>query len=76
MPPGMSSEQGQRLYRRYVQARKLVGERVDNLTYDKLMNKLSNQAPQIMKQHGAKSVDFNIVIKGNKVILRATPKKK
>ena len=67
--------EGEQLYRRYVQARKVVGESVDNLSYEKLMNTLSKQAPAIMKQHQASGVEFNIVIKDNKVVLKAKPKK-
>lgn len=75
LPPGMSDDDSRRLYKRYVEARKLVGESVENLSYDKLMRTLSQQAPQIMREHNASGVDFNIVIKGNKVVLKARPKK-
>jgi hypothetical protein len=74
LPPGMSEPDSRELYRRYVQARKLVGENTDNLSYEKLMRTLSQQAPQIMREHRADGVDFNIVIKGNKVVLKAKPK--
>jgi hypothetical protein len=74
-PPGMSEDDSRKLYRRYVQARKLVGERTDNLSYDRLMRTLNKQAPQIMKQHSARGVEFGIVIKGDKVVLKAKPKK-
>lgn len=74
-PTGMSEAQTRALYDRYVQARKLVGERTDNLSYDKLVSTLSKQAPAIMKQHNAKGVEFNVVVKGDKVILKAKPQK-
>ncbi|HUH02252.1 MAG TPA: MXAN_5187 C-terminal domain-containing protein [Kofleriaceae bacterium] len=74
-PPGMSEGQTRALYDRYVQARKLVGERTDNLSYDKLVSTLSKQAPAIMKQHNAKGVEFDVVVKGDKVVLKAKPKK-
>jgi hypothetical protein len=74
-PPGMSEGQARDLYDRYVQARKLVGERTDNLTYDKLMGTLNKQAPKIMKQHNARGVEFNVVVKDDKVVLKAKPKR-
>lgn len=75
VPPGMTEKQSKDLYKRYVQARTLVGESTSNLSYDKLMRTLNSQAPRIMKQHKAKGVDFSVVIKDDKVILKAKPKK-
>ncbi len=74
-PGGMSERQTRDLFDRYVQARKLVGEATANLTYDKMVRTLEKQATQIMKQHKAKSVDFNVVLKDDKVILKAKPRK-
>ncbi len=74
-PPGMTERQTRDLYNRYVQARKLVGERTDNLSYDKLMSTLNKQAPKIMQQHRATGVEFNVVVKGDKVVLKAKPKR-
>jgi hypothetical protein len=71
----MNEKQTKDLYERYVQARKLVGESTDNVSYQRLMRTLNQQAPRIMQQHNAKGVDFNVVIKGDKVILKARPKK-
>ena len=45
------------------------------VSYDQLMKTLKRQAPQIIKQHGASGVTFNVAIKGDKVILKAKPKK-
>lgn len=74
-PPGMSESQARELYKSYVQARKLVGESTDKLSYGKLMNSLNKQAPKIMQQHKAKGVEFNVVVKDDKVILKAKPKR-
>jgi hypothetical protein len=74
-PPGMNEKQTKDLYKRYVQAQKLVGASTDKLSYQKLVRTLNKQAPRIMKQHKAKGVDFNVVIKGDKVVLKAKPKK-
>ncbi|HTM22903.1 MAG TPA: MXAN_5187 C-terminal domain-containing protein [Kofleriaceae bacterium] len=74
-PPGMSEQQARDLHARYVQARKLVGEKTDDVTYDRLMATLHKQAPKIMADHKASGVEFNVVIKDDKVILKAKPKK-
>jgi hypothetical protein len=74
-PPGMSEQQARELHAKYVQARKLVGEKADDVTYEKLMATLHKQAPKIMADHKASGVEFNVVIKDDKVILKAKPKK-
>ena len=72
LPPGMTERQCQELYKRYQHARQSVGERGD-MSYDRLMRTLCDQAPKIMRDHRAAGVDFNVVIKGNKVVLKAKP---
>jgi hypothetical protein len=74
-PPGMSAADGQALFKRYKKAQELIGKKTDGLTYDKLMRSLNKQAPKIMDQHRAKGVSFNVVVKGDRVVLKATPKK-
>jgi hypothetical protein len=74
-PPGMSEQQARDLHARYVQARKLVGDKAADVTYEKLMATLHKQAPKIMSDHKASGVEFNVVIKDDKVILKAKPKK-
>lgn len=75
MPPGMTEHQTRDLFDKYVKAKKLCGESTDKITYAKLLRTINKQAPIIMKQHGAKSVDFNVVIKDDKVVLKAKPRK-
>ena len=74
-PPGMSVSESQALYKRYKKARELVGENTANLSYDKLMRSLNKQAPKILKDHKAQGVSFNVVVKGDRVVLKAKPKK-
>jgi hypothetical protein len=74
MPPGMSEKQCRELHARYTKARELVGDRSE-VSYDKLLATLNKQAPAIMKEHGAKGVDFQVVVRGDKVILKAKPVK-
>jgi hypothetical protein len=74
-PPGMDEKQCRDLYARYVRARELVGQSTADLSYEKLVGSLNKQAPSIMKEHGARGVEFNVVVKGDKVILKAKPQK-
>ena len=75
LPPGMDERATQDLYRRYVQAKKLMGEDTSALKYEHIVSTINKQAPKIMEQHKASGVEFAVVIKENKVILKATPKK-
>ena len=72
--PGMSEADTRTLYAKYIKAREVVGEKTDPMSYDKLLRTLSSQAPKILEQHKAKGVEFNVVIKDNKVVLKAKPK--
>ncbi len=74
VPPGMTEKQCRELHARYAKARALVGDRSD-VSYDKLLATLNKQAPAIMKEHGARGVDFQVVVRGDKVILKAKPVK-
>lgn len=72
--PGMSEADTRSLYAKYIKAREVVGEKSDPMSYDKLLRTLSSQAPKILEQHKASGVEFNVVIKDNKVVLKAKPK--
>jgi hypothetical protein len=74
LPPGMSEADVRTLYTKYTKARELVGEKSDASTYPRLLRTLREQAPKIMGQHNAQGVEFGVVIKDKKVILKAKPK--
>ncbi len=74
LPPGMDADKARVLYDKYVRARRMVGADGD-VGFDKLMGKLRDQAPRIMKEHRAAGVEFNVVLKDNRVVVKATPKK-
>lgn len=75
---GADSELSERkikaIYDAYVMAKKRCNEDVSKLSVDNLATTLRKQVPELMKQHGAKSVEFKVVIKDGKAILRALPK--
>ena len=73
-PPGMTEPEARALYAKFLKARQLVGESNDGMSYDKLVRTLRQQGARIMDQYQAKGVEFGVVIKDNKVILKAKPK--
>lgn len=75
LPPGMDDRRCRELFARYVKARQLVGEQTDDITYEKLVASLSKQASSIMAEHGARAVDFQVVVRGDRVVLKAKPLK-
>lgn len=77
-PPGMDESKMRDLYNRYLQATKAVGDGgapKTEVRYEQLVATVMKQGPKILEQHGAREVDFQVVIKEGKVILKATPKK-
>lgn len=68
-----SEERLRKLYNVYMQAKKRTGES-SNLSYDALKRQLAKQIPAIKKKHGCKKVDFKVVLKDGKAMLKAVPK--
>jgi hypothetical protein len=44
------------------------------MSFDSVAASLRKQVPELMKQHNAKSVEFKVVIKDGKAVLKAVPK--
>jgi hypothetical protein len=55
-------------------AKKRCGEDTRSLTLDSVASTLKKQVPELMRQHNARSVEFKVVIKDGKAVLRALPK--
>ncbi len=62
------------VYDAYVTAKRRCNEDVSKLDYNAVAASLKKQVPELMKKHNAKSVDFKVVIKDGKAVLRAVPK--
>jgi hypothetical protein len=73
-PVGLSDDQVQAIYNAYVLAKRRCKEDAGNLSADGLGSTLRKQIPTIMKQYKCKSVEFKVVIKGGKAMLKAVPK--
>ncbi|MBS2021107.1 MAG: hypothetical protein JST92_01765, partial [Deltaproteobacteria bacterium] len=62
-----------RLYDTYLVARQRTGEPTDGITYEAIADRIRKQVPTLLQQHKAKSVEFKVVIKGGKAVLKAIP---
>ncbi len=70
---GGEDEKMRRLYAVYMQAKKRTGED-SKLSYEGLKKQLEKQIPAIKQKHGCNSVDFKVVLKNGKAMLKAVPK--
>ena len=74
-PSGMPAEaQLRQLYESYVAAKKRCNEDVTRLSYDAVAKSVAKQVPELMAKHQAKSVEFKVVIRDGKAVLKAVPK--
>lgn len=62
-----------RLYNTYLGARKRCGESTD-LRFEDMAATLRKQVPRLMSKTGAGSVEFKVVIKSGKAVLKALPR--
>jgi hypothetical protein len=70
----LSSDDVQRIYARYVEARKNNAERVDNVKMETIEKSLRGMLPQLEKKHAGKKIDFEVVVKDGKVALKPVAK--
>ena len=68
-----SDDKLRRLYDTYLVARQRTGEPIEGLTFDAIASKIRAQVPVLMQKHNAKRVEFKVVIKGGKAVLKAVP---
>jgi hypothetical protein len=62
------------IYDAYVEAKRRCNEDTSKLTVDSLAATLRKQVPTLLKKHQALGMDFKVVIKDGKAVLRAVPK--
>ncbi len=71
---GLSDTKVKAIYDAYLMAKKRCGEDTRAVTLDSVASSLRKQVPELMKTHNAKTVEFKVVIKDGKAVLRALPK--
>jgi hypothetical protein len=58
------------IYAKYVEAKRSANESTAGVTYEKLAETLRAQASRLKATHPAKSVDYDVVIKDGKALLK------
>jgi hypothetical protein len=62
------------VYDAYVTAKKRCQEDTSKLSFESVAANLRKQVPEVLKQSGAQAVEFKVLIKDGKAVLRAIPK--
>jgi hypothetical protein len=71
VPEGALPDQRMRqIYAKYVEAKRSANESTAGVTYEKLAETLRAQASRLKATHPAKSVDYDVVIKDGKALLK------
>ena len=70
---GLSEQKLQQLHKVYLEAKRRTGEQ-SNLTLDALRAQVAKQVPAIQQKHNCQQVDFKVVLKDGKAMLKAIPK--
>jgi len=72
-PEGISEAKMQSLFRRYAKAKRMVGADPGSVRYEKLVQTISGQLPQLRQMNQGREVEFDVVIRQGKVVLKAKP---
>ncbi|WP_157775252.1 MXAN_5187 C-terminal domain-containing protein [Melittangium boletus] len=70
----LSDDKLKSVFDAYVAAKRRNKEDTSKMSYDTVAASLRKQVPELMKQHNAKAVEFKVVIKDGKAVLKAVPK--
>jgi hypothetical protein len=73
-PGDLSEAKLRAVYDAYVDAKKRCREDVSKISFESVASKLRKQVPTLMEKHQVNSVEFKVVIKNGKALLRAVPK--
>jgi hypothetical protein len=71
--PQISDDKLRRLYDTYLVARQRCGEPTSGISYESVASRIRAQVPQLLEKHKAKNIEFKVVIKGGRAVLKAIP---
>jgi len=71
---GLAEAQMRALYEAYLEAKRRCNEDVSKLSYDSVAKSVNKQIPDIVTRYKARAVEFKVVIKDGKAILKAVPR--
>lgn len=69
----VSEDRLQRVYQDFIDARRFCGEPVEGLAYERIRDKLLAEAPKIAEKTHSSRVDFQVVIRDGRAVLKAVP---
>lgn len=69
----ISDDKLRRLYDTYLVARQRCGESTNGISFESVATRIRAQVPQLLEKHKAKNIEFKVVIKGGKAVLKAIP---
>ncbi|HET6922922.1 MAG TPA: MXAN_5187 C-terminal domain-containing protein [Anaeromyxobacteraceae bacterium] len=73
-PGALGDSQMRALYDAFLTAKKRCNEDTSRLTFDSLAKSVNKQIPELMTRFQARAVDFKVVIKDGKAMLKAVPR--
>ena len=62
------------VYDAYLSAKKKCHEDTSRISYESVADSLRKQVPELLERHGARDVEYKVLVKDGKAILRAVPK--
>ncbi len=62
------------VYERLIEAKQRLGEKTDHLSYEAVRESLERQAARTREKHGCSEVDFTVVVKDGKTLLKPVPR--
>lgn len=74
LPPGFTEETVRELFSSYVDAKKQCKEDFSKLTYETVARTVAKQVPELMAKFKARAVEFRVVIKDGRAVMKAIPK--
>jgi hypothetical protein len=72
--PGMSDTQLRALHAEYVDAKRRCNEDASKVTVDALARSVAKQLPELVQRFKGRSVEFRVVVKDGRAVLKASPK--
>jgi hypothetical protein len=70
---GIGEDQMQRIYQKYVEARRANQERTD-VKFESVASSVRGMMPKLMQKHAGKSIDFEVIVRDGKVALKPVAK--
>ena len=71
---GVSEQQVDQVYQRFIAARAKNSERTDNVRPETIAKSIAKMMPKLQQKHAGKKIDFDVVVRNGKVALKPIAK--